>query len=95
MAGRTVPVLHNHPVVVAKHSNADGLSRIPEELGICNCYEAGEEVGSLPCCGCPYYTKLHMQWGKFEEEVDYAVPQVVRQLRSPRKHAGPTDMMGQ
>ena len=63
-----------------KHSNADGLSRIPEELDSCNCYEAGKDVNALPCGGCPYCIKLHMHWSRFEEEVDYVVPLVVRQL---------------
>ena len=30
-----------------KHSNADGLSRIPEE-DYCNCYEAGVHLADLP-----------------------------------------------
>ena len=63
-----------------KHSNADGLSRIPEELDSCNCYEAGKDVNALPCGGCPYCVKLHMQLSRFEEEVHYAVPLVVMQL---------------
>ena len=45
----------------AKDSNADGLSRILEELDPCNCYEAGKEVSSLQWGGCPYCTKLHMK----------------------------------
>ena len=63
-----------------KHTNADALSRIPEEHDTCNCYEAGREVSSLPCGGCPYCTKLHNQWGAFDTEVDYVVPLATRQL---------------
>ena len=63
-----------------EHTNADALSRIPEEREIYNCYEAGKEVSSLPCGGCPYCTKRHNQWGAFESEVDYVVPLAARQL---------------
>ena len=63
-----------------KHINSDALSRIPEEHDTCNCYEAGKEVSSLLCGGCPYSTKLHNQWGAFESEVDYVVPLAARQL---------------
>ena len=55
------------------HCNADGLSRIPEELEHCSCYEAGRDVNYLRCGGCPYCRKLHSQWGRFEVEVDYVV----------------------
>ena len=43
--------IQHRPVV--KHTNADALSRIPEEHETCNCYEAGKEVSSLPWGGCP------------------------------------------
>jgi hypothetical protein len=62
------------------HSNADGLSRIPELLPKCNCYLAGKELSSLPCGGCAYCAKLHNQWAKFQEEVDYVVPLTVRSV---------------
>ncbi len=83
--GRWLEELSQYSMIIqhragTKHSNADGLSRIPEELDSCNCYEAGKDVNSLPCGGCPYCIKLHMQWSRFEEEVDYVVPLVVRQL---------------
>ena len=69
-----------------KHCNADRLSRIPEELDQCSCYEAGRDVTSLPCGGCPYCRKLHSQWDKFEKEVDYVVPLVVRRVNSPQNN---------
>ena len=69
-----------------KHCNADGLSRIPEELDQCSCYEAGKDVTSLPCGGCAYCIKLHSQWDKFEKEVDYVVPLVVRRVNSPQNN---------
>ena len=65
------------------HSNVDGLSRIPETLPECDCYESGREVSSLPCGGCPYCTRLNDQWRQFEEEIDYVVPLTVRQLNPP------------
>ncbi len=45
----------------AKHSNADGLSRIPNSTKPCPCYEAGKNVETLPCKGCKYCSKLHNQ----------------------------------
>ena len=63
-----------------KHSNADGLSRIPHSLTECNCYVAGKELSSLPCGGCPYCSRLHEQWAKFENDVDYVVPLALRSL---------------
>ena len=66
-----------------RHSNADGLSRIPETLPECDYYKSGREVSSLPCGGCPYCTRLNDQCGRFEEEIDYVVPLTVRQLNPP------------
>ena len=63
-----------------KHTNADALSRIPEEHEICNRCGAGKDISSLPCGGCPYCTTLQNQWGVFESEVDYVVPIAARQL---------------
>ena len=39
-----------------RHSNADGLSRIPCDIAMCNCYQAGKSLESLPCGGCTYCT---------------------------------------
>ncbi len=39
-----------------KHSNADGLSRIPDELEYCKYYRAGCKLEELPCGGCPFCT---------------------------------------
>ena len=44
-------------------------------------------MNSLPCGGCPHCIKLHMQWSRFEEEVDYVVPLVVRQLGGSERSA--------
>ena len=58
----------------SKHSNADGLSRIPDRLSQCDCYRAGVDVELLPCGGCSYCTRAHQQWARFEEDVDDVVP---------------------
>ena len=55
-----------------KHSNADGLSRIPHEV-TCDYYESGKEVQSLPCGGCKYCTKMAADWIRYEE-VDDILP---------------------
>ena len=39
------------------HGNADGMSRIPDTISECNCYEAGENLEKLPCGGCRYCTR--------------------------------------
>ena len=58
-------IQHRHGV---KHTKADALSQIPEEHETCNCYEAGKEVSSLPCDGCPYCTKLHTTSGEYSSQ---------------------------
>ena len=67
-----------------EHGNADALSRLPDSLYYCDCYKAGAEVDSLPCGGCPYCTRAHTQWGRFEEDVDDVVPLAVASPESPR-----------
>ena len=57
-----------------KHSNADALSRIPDLLEPCDCYRAGADLEHLKCGGCPYCTRAHHQWSRFDEEVDDVVP---------------------
>ena len=65
-----------------RHAHTDGLSCIPEQLEACDCYNAGQDVCYLPCGGCPYCTKLHSQWSKFENEVDYGVFLATRHISS-------------
>ena len=60
-----------------KHSNADGLSRIPEE-DYCNCYEAGVHLADLLCGGCKFFTRVHENWKHFESDVNDVVPLAVR-----------------
>ena len=57
-----------------KHTNADVLSRLPDELVSCDCYRAGQDITSLPCGGCTYCARATKQWGQFEEDVDDVVP---------------------
>ena len=61
-----------------KHSNADGLSRIPDTLQPCDCYNAGIKVEELPCGGCRYCQRAHQQWARFEEDVDHVVPLAIK-----------------
>ena len=57
-----------------KLSNADALSRIPDLLDPCDWYQAGTDVKDLKCAGCPYCTRAHHQWSRFDLEVDDVVP---------------------
>ena len=72
-------VIQHRPGV--QHTNADALSRIPETLPYCNCYEAGKKLEQLPCGGCNYCSRLHQQWQRFNEDVDYVVPLAVRHIQ--------------
>jgi transposase InsO family protein len=63
-----------------KHSNADGLSRVPDTLESCNCYEAGARLELLPCGGCHYCTRVQSQWQKFENDVDDVLPLAQRSM---------------
>ena len=77
-----------------RHSNADGLSRIPQE-GQCDCYVAGQELHTLPCGGCAFCQRVHAQWENFGEEVDYVVPlslkhtTTIRQIGAERRSSVP------
>ena len=63
----------------AKHGNADALSRMDtDDPSVCDCYRAGGELDQLPCQGCSHCRKVHEQWSRFDEEVDYVVPLAVR-----------------
>ena len=57
-----------------KHINADSLSRIPASSPTCNHYTSRGRLADLPCGGCTYCSKLHEQWARFEEEVDFVSP---------------------
>ena len=45
-------ILQHHPG--NKHSNADGLSGIPDREKFCDCYQAGVDIIFLPCHPCPF-----------------------------------------
>lgn len=57
------------------HGIAHGLSRIPATEPHCNCYDARKYVRELPCGECKYWQRAHKQWSRFEEDIDYVVPQ--------------------
>ena len=56
------------------HVNADGLSRIPDAVDLCNCYLIGSRVEYLPCGGCKFCVRAHGQWDRFRNDVDDVVP---------------------
>ena len=58
----------------SKHSNADGLSRIPDTIKPCLCFEAGSDVSALPCGGCSYCKRAETQWSRFTNDVDDVLP---------------------
>ena len=63
-----------------KHTNVDGLFRIPDTLEQCNCYFTGEDVTTLPCDGCPYCRRAQDTWGTIENDVDDVIPLAVRSV---------------
>ncbi|CAG2226756.1 unnamed protein product [Mytilus edulis] len=63
-----------------KHSNADGLSRIPNHQDLCSHYSSEIPLNLLPCGGCKYCTRARSQWQIFEEDVDFVVPLTARSV---------------
>ena len=70
----------------SKHSNADGLSCIPQNME-CDCYVVGLNLKSLPCGGCKTCERVRQEWEAFENEVDDVVPLAMRH----RDHTAHTD----
>ena len=66
----------------AKHGNADALSRRPDDDPFCKHYSSGIDVQQLPCGGCKYCTRCHLNWERFNEEVDDVESVMVRSLTS-------------
>ena len=66
-----------------KHINADALSRIPDPLEFCKCYDAGKDLDRLPCGGCKFCTRAQEQWGSFDTDVDDVVPLTIRAVSIP------------
>jgi hypothetical protein len=63
-----------------KYVNADGLSRIPDSLSVCDCYNAGADVEQLPCKGCEYCRRAHTHWSRFVNDVDDVIPLAKKQV---------------
>ncbi|CAG2235895.1 unnamed protein product [Mytilus edulis] len=63
-----------------KHINADGLSRIPDDIEAYRNYRPDVNLEELPCGGCKFCTRARQQWQTFEEEVDFVVPLTIRRL---------------
>ena len=71
------------------HTNADALSRIPDEMAFCEAYQAGVELACLPCGGCRYCERAHREWARFERDVDEVIPLSKLPLRVRRLHWTP------
>ena len=85
MLARWLEELSQYDIVIqhlkgVHHGNADPLSRRPEDLKYCDCYEAGVTLESLPCGGCNFCTHLHHQWARFEDDVDDVVPLAIHRI---------------
>lgn len=46
-----------------------------------NYYDAGKDVGELPCGGCKSCQRAHEQWSRFEEDIDDVVSLAVRETK--------------
>ena len=70
----------------ATHTNADGHSRIPDDVPFCDYYTAHCTPKDLPCYDphneCRFCVRAHKQWSKFEEDVDDVVPLTVRRIQA-------------
>ena len=67
-----------------KHTNADDLSRRPDNIEECNCFQAGADVSKLPCGGCKYCERAQCQWERFLDDVDDVLPLAIKH----RVHTG-------
>ena len=66
-----------------KHSNADALSRLPDENDECRFYRLHTPLEELPCGGCGYCSRRHEEWKDFAENVDDVVPLTkIRQVKT-------------
>ena len=36
--------------------------------------QSKSEITGLPCGGCPYCTRAHLNWSSFDQDVDDVVP---------------------
>lgn len=64
-----------------EHSNADGLSRIPNPTDVCT---GVNDISKLPCnqgsVECRYCSRMNSQWDRFGDDVDYVVPLGIRKI---------------
>jgi len=65
-----------------KHSNADGLSRIPCDPRECQCYDGRTVLQELPCNGCDACVKKHNSWSDFAQ-FDDVVPLFSKGISQP------------
>ena len=65
-----------------RHTNADGLSRIPDTLDYCDCYRAGIDISVLPCApnNCQFCKRAQSQWRRFEDDVDDVIPLALKSV---------------
>jgi len=68
-----------------RHTNADGLSRVPTSEPFCDCYNAGTVLENLPCGGCKFCRRAHSQWERFHMDVDDVIPLAYRGSVIPNK----------
>ena len=51
------------------HVDADILTRIRDDVPYCDCYRTVKDITLLPCKGCKYCERAHLQWADFKENV--------------------------
>lgn len=74
----------------SKHTNADALSRIPDNIPSCSNYNSRIEFHELPCEGCAFCARARNQWNTFEDDIDYVVPLTVRAVEGVTPHFSST-----
>ena len=57
-----------------EHTNADALSRMPVVFGHWDGKYPEIRLEDLPCGGCKFCKKAHLDWGPFLDAVDDAIP---------------------
>ena len=64
------------------HGNADGLTRMADDLEVCDSYHSGCRLEDLPCYpdDCHYCRRAHEQWNQFDIEVDDVIPLSIRNI---------------
>ena len=66
-----------------KHTNADALSRLDGGPNSCE-FRLGFNIEDLPCGGCHYCRRAHLNWAAFVNEVDNVIPLTTK---SPSRRA--------